>query len=759
MRKLARLSFLPLLAFLLCLTACDWLKTSDDENPTLSIQSPTSYFSWVTTGETMDLAGTAADNESIKSVKITVNGHTVSAAGKTSWTADDLPLALGENLVVAKVADKAGNTATDTLWVTRNHDVEFSGIPWFSQNSIFKGQTSHVTVRQALGQSAKGVSSVKLVRLNPDLSIAGEVGSLYDDGDLNNHHDEILGDGVYSGFLGIYEENTGTALFRVEASTNAPNDNYSPLYRVYVYDTVGQTEIDNIVANHQDLDDVLNATGATSLAQAADSLKYWFEHRPGVAAVDLVDGHLEVTYASGITGGVIFSETDADGNIITKGNFSAEGRSVQPSVPIGKQTRGENSLRKIPSPKVRTPKTVDPTAIQDKDVLIWAPFENAFSVNMRPGLEDIFDNSDLDLNVVSLTNQECTIASLENLADYGTIIVDSHGAGGEHILTGELMTAGNLMDHLLQLIGGQISYFENITYSNVGGFAKNGTVYSVRSSYIANLSGTLPNSVVFNGSCESTKTLNLANAFLGKGARAYLGYDRIVSTTFCKDTCDAFFTKMAIEHKDNGDAFTSGQTDPGSHHATFNMIAFTNDLHYSFDLINGDFEMGSLNGWTRAGDGRVITQLAGIMPPEGNYMGIISTGLGYITDSGSISQSFKVPDSASNLSLKWNFISEEFMEWVGSQFQDYLTFAIVDSAGTEHVIFHNTIDTFTAFDLIDSSPPIVFDHGDTYMTDWHQFIADITAYRGQVIRLVIYIGDVGDSSYDSACLLDQIMIY
>jgi len=189
------------------------------------------------------------------------------------------------------------------------------------------------------------------------------------------------------------------------------------------------------------------------------------------------------------------------------------------------------------------------------------------------------------------------------------------------------------------------------------------------------------------------------------------------------------------------------------------MNATTNELHYSFDLINGNFEFGNLSGWFREGDGRVITQLGDQQPTEGNFMGIISTGLGYTESSGSISQPFRVPDSVETLSIRWNFISEEFMEYVGSQYQDYLTISITDSTGAVHVIFHETIDSFVDYGLVCCTPPISFDQGDCYMTGWRQLVHDISAFQGQVVRLRIACGDVGDSIYDSACLLDEITIY
>ena len=760
MRNAARFLPLLLLCFLLGLSACDWLLPSDDVDPSLNIESPTNYFSWVTTDETLDLAGTAADNEGLKSVQVSVNGgNFASAAGKAAWSIENLPLSMGENVIVCRAKDKAGNAAVDTLWVTRNTNVQFTGIPYFSQSSVFAGQTGHITVRQTLSASAKAVSSVKVARLNSDLTVAEEVGELLDNGNLGNY-DEILGDGVFSGNVPIVEMNPGSSLYRIVAYTDNKVANYSPLYRVSAYPNIPAAEVTTIVNQYEQIDDVLNGTAATSLEQGKNELKAWFEEQVNVASVAEVDGHLEITYTSGITSGVIFSETDADGYLTTKGGNPAQERLQKPSIPLAKQTRGSNPYAGMrPAMNWKLPKEVDPNAILDKDVLIWAPFEDAFGIDMRPSLETIFAASDLDLNVVSLTGQACTVHSLDNLAEYGTVIFDTHGSAGEHLLTGEIMTAENLIEYLLLIIDNKVSFFENVTYSNTGGFVKKGTVYSIRSAYISSLSGSMTNGLVFNGSCESSKTLNLANAFLGKGAKAYFGFSKIVSTSFCKAKCDELFQKMAVELKDNGDAFVAGQPAPISHHATYTMNASTNDLHYSYDLINGDFELGNLTGWSRLGDGRVLTQLAGIMPTQGNFMGIISTGLGYTTSSGSIAQPFKVPDSVSNLRIKWNFMSEEFMEWVGSQFQDYLTFALRDSAGVEHVLFHNTIDTFVGFGLTDVSPPIYFDHGDAYGTGWREFVADIEPYRGQVVRLIIRIGDVGDSAYDSACLLDEIAIY
>ncbi|MCB5247063.1 MAG: Ig-like domain-containing protein [Candidatus Cloacimonetes bacterium] len=761
MKNLTRLTPVLLIGLLFLLGACAWLFPKDDENPVIQISSPTNYFSYATTQETIDLAGTAFDNKEIKSITIKVNdAAAVEATGTTNWSLTDIALQMGENTIVCEAKDKKGNTGTATFYVMRNTDVEFTGHPYFSQSSFFANQTGYTVVRQTLTSTTRGITNVAVAKLDSTFAVVDEIGSLYDDGDLYSHYDEIQNDNVWSGYPGILETMAGDRYYRIVAYSDAKVANYSPLYKVTIHETITQTQVDEMIDNHAAISAALNATDANTLEEGAQELKTWFEDQPGVTKAEIVDGYLEVTYSSGIKGGVIFSETDEDGYITTLGAPVGNTRPRGPSIPLNKQTRGIAPDPRVLPVGAADPKEEDEDVIQDKDVLIWQPFTQQLSAssNVLPGLTTIFNESDLGLNVVSLSAGECTIASLNNIHEYGTVIMYTHGVGGEHILTRELMTDDNIWDYILPILNDEIGFFENVTYSTAGGFAQKGTVYSVRSAWIQNLPGTMPNSVVFNSSCESFKVNNLRNAFSAKGANAYLGFSKIVGATWARDRVLEYFRRLAVQLKNNGEAFIAGQTDPGHYHAAYSMWG-RDGLHYTYDLINGDFEFGNLNGWFREGDGRVITQLGDQAPTQGSYMGIISTGLGFTTSSGSISQPFRVPDSVNNLSIKWNFISEEFMEWVGSQYQDYLTFALVDSTGATHTLFHETIDSFVGYGLTNCTPPISFDQGGCYMTGWRQFVADISAYHGQIVRLRISAGDVGDSIYDSACLLDEITIY
>jgi len=229
-----------------------------------------------------------------------------------------------------------------------------------------------------------------------------------------------------------------------------------------------------------------------------------------------------------------------------------------------------------------------------------------------------------------------------------------------------------------------------------------------------------------------------------------------VKASFDKWMANSLFKALIDEHKKTGEAFVPDQHDSLDPPAYF-LMKGNEKAYFAAGLINGDFEMGSLTAGTTSGDGRVIPQLGFITPAEQHFMGIISTGLGFTESSGSISQSFAVNKKETMLKLRWNFLSEEFMEWVGSLYQDYFTIRIIDDQGYSHVIFQRTIDDLAGgYSLDKVSPDIVFDKGDVYMTGWLSFQYALLPWAGTQVTLWLSCGDVGDSIYDTAVLLDNI---
>ncbi len=92
---------------------------SDTVNPAISISSPTSAESFATQSASIDIAGTASDDQGLQQVSWTTsNGDSGVASGTANWSVQGLALAEGTNNITFTATDHAGNTASDTLVVT-----------------------------------------------------------------------------------------------------------------------------------------------------------------------------------------------------------------------------------------------------------------------------------------------------------------------------------------------------------------------------------------------------------------------------------------------------------------------------------------------------------------------------------------------------------------------------------------------------------------------------------------------------------------
>jgi hypothetical protein len=92
---------------------------TDTTRPTISIVTPTTGTLYSTSTSSLNLTGTAADDVGVAQVKWSNDrGGTGTASGTTSWSAANIPLQGGTNVITVTALDAAGNPATDTLTVT-----------------------------------------------------------------------------------------------------------------------------------------------------------------------------------------------------------------------------------------------------------------------------------------------------------------------------------------------------------------------------------------------------------------------------------------------------------------------------------------------------------------------------------------------------------------------------------------------------------------------------------------------------------------
>ena len=92
---------------------------ADSTSPSVAITSPTTSSTYVATGSSLTLKGTAADNVGVTQVTwVNSRGGSGAATGTSSWTTNPIALQLGSNTVTVTARDAAGNTGTANLTVT-----------------------------------------------------------------------------------------------------------------------------------------------------------------------------------------------------------------------------------------------------------------------------------------------------------------------------------------------------------------------------------------------------------------------------------------------------------------------------------------------------------------------------------------------------------------------------------------------------------------------------------------------------------------
>lgn len=641
-------------------------------------------------------------------------------------------------------------------------------------NITFKFTTgSGVTINDSL---------VTLMKTDASGNFTIPSGMLQDNGILANG-DEIAGDGIYSGIISLTETNTGSIRFAATANASVSGSSFagaSTADTVTVFESISNSAITlvntTLLAGQNKFITTLAGNTAnynTAMTETVSFLQSQF----GVVTVNRGDANstsIEINFVTGLKGCLTFSLQDANGSVQTRGGFPEDSirsmRSKNNSIPPERQTIGENS--NVPQYMTRTNSdniNLDPMTIGNRNVLIFAPYEAAFAPNNERAkiVANLTAGQCRGFQFTELVNQNATVKSILDMTKYGLIVLATHGVQGKWFYTAETVDTTSpdyISLYKVLLTAGRLGIANNMVISNTGGVSTTATVYAIHSSFVSNLTGSFSNTVVLNNSCEGTMNNDLENAFRNKGAKTYYGYTKVVNSGFCVTIADTVSRRYS-RGLNSGQAFFNA-TDPITPFAVF-QIKGANDMSFSLSLINGDFETGTLEGYTKDGDGRVITRLGTVNPTQGSYMGIISTGLGFTTSSGSLSQCISISQTQNNLTLKWNFLSEEFLEFIGSQFQDYFEISVTNSAGVKTVLFRKTIDQIaaqfgaTSMDpgtLISVSPGIVFDQGGVYMTDWQTLTLNVAAFQNQIITISFDAGDVGDSIYDTAILLDQISI-
>ena len=369
--------------------------------------------------------------------------------------------------------------------------------------------------------------------------------------------------------------------------------------------------------------------------------------------------------------------------------------------------------------------------------------------------------------------QNVTVADMKKLSgqNYNVIVIAMHGSYYNKkpvFCLKEQVTSAKDSFYSSEL---QKKYVARVTLKS------GGRAYWLLPSFFTNYLGNnaLEGAFVYTETCCAfgeglSNSDAMANAFLNKGAEVFIGCHNSVYADYSRKFMKLFVDGL-ISGKTAGDAFDACVKKYGKYDghilkpAKPNFRGDKKALLIQAGLRNGSFEEATTPAhWIATGDARIIQKLGDLTAKHGKNMAIVTTGIGSLeaeylsgTEGSSLVQAFRMPKNKSKISFRYNVLSEEPMEYVGSQYDDTVIIQLLNSKG--YVIKEmakETVNEATWY-AIDN---INFDGGDntTYETGWKTVTVDVSAYRNKVIAIRILAFDKGDSVYDTAVLVDQVTL-
>lgn len=610
------------------------------------------------------------------------------------------------------------------------------------------------------------------------------VATMYDDGNFAAHGDDIAGDGVYSAIVSNPVSEDDTLTFQAKYNGNSSNeidiDYYLPL---------SQDALDRIEAVDTQIDDLLTDAGFQEKT-IEDRKLAANELLDEIVSSNLIEEAsitydedsqvISFTYADGICGGIMLGDFD-------------EGFD-------GIDTRDEGMLNDIPLTFA-----ANLQASLNESLVGTALILNAFPA-FETKQEDIefrtvfYENlrDEWNSNGLSTTlDTDVTVSDYQTkIDDYDVICISTHGSTyswndgflwlSHHqypaICLAEKSTKAKDKNYELLLKDKQIVKV-NGCYWILPAFFEN--TYN---------SDSLGGEFIFIQCCQNMGKdgnidYSMANAFLSRSATSVVGFHNSVYSEYGRGVMRAYVNAL-VAGKSATEAFNTAREEMGiTHKVWYENIAgagtYDNADPIAYPILSGDSEAtlvqtGIANGnfefynaasstptkWSFEGDVRSLIQLGDVKPygTSSKRMAIITTGvgskttatLGAGTEGSRIYQKFVVPEGKTTLTFDYNFVSEEPMEFVGSQYDD--TFAVQISKGGT-IVYNNSYESINTSTWVDVGN-IDFDGGDStvFQTGWKTATIDVSAYQGQVITLYFIVYDMGDSIYDSACVIDNVSL-
>jgi hypothetical protein len=668
-------------------------------------------------------------------------------------------------------------------------------------DGIFVGESSTVVAEVALQRdSATTVRSVTLLKV--DGTAETELATLVDDA---TGGDAVANDNIYTASVSLNESSVGllTVKAKVEAVQGGREfSTDSEIQTIAVMERLTDAEWDIILGTPDAAKAFYDSSAGTDEEKMAATAAF-VETLDGIAkAGGSEHGHgIWIVYESGVLGGVIFNQEDD--SVTHKGGVPRPGRSRPQSVAAFESAPDENT-------------------IQSKSALYLGPYlwqfgeDDDFHGAWAKIQQSICPKFDLkEVTNFSKGDQGVTPEDFKTLSRYGLIVISTHGDtwfNGLFSLWTDLF--GEEADDVARInpftddesvvvmsTGFKLNDSNRTTYENdlqqhrlVVGVSD---TLLVTPAFIAEYNGSFPNSIVYLGSCRSLFNDSMANVFLDNGAGSVLGFSDYVLTTYTKnvgektfDTSDGLLdltpdvTPLSAAHI--AAIVTHGDSDSSTPPAFYEVRAERDGNLSVAPLIDGGFEEGDLSRWLFTGEGLVQPYLGDVLPPEGFFMGCVTTHFARPTDTGffdvevggfsSVQQSLCIPTGVTMLRLQYEAISEEPLCGLDERFGDGDSFSVdlfdsdfnflladLQFTGTTEWTFLGG-DYFVQGDNF-STPgechPEENSRDDgTYHTGWREVSVDVSSYAGRdtPLTLSLSVNDAGDLIYETVVCVDDVRL-